>query len=450
MGLVNVLGSFLFNTTYDDLPQKAISGAKERILDYIGAVFYAYGKGYQEPMLSVLRSYNGNEESTVIGEGVKLPCSFAALVNSVYNNQISDGSRFSGQHPSCVIIPATLASAEAKSIERPVSGKELILAVALGYEVMIRIGKAMHPSHYMRGFTSTCSTGPIGAAAAVSKVLNLSAQQVTEALAIATTMGQGLHAATKAPHPLYSFQVGRASEAGVLCAIMAQHNLKGSGEILEEGFFPAFSDKYDVHLVEEGLGQDYQLPKTYIKLYGGIRAMHAPIDAAVHVVKKHNIELNDIEKIHLKTVAFTLSVQIPNPQNARQAEYSIEFGIACALVCGDVFPDRFTEAMIGDKGVREIMKRVTVEHDPDLDLEFPQKRPSVVEITTKRGEVFSFRIEHARGEHENPLSRAELVNKFHRLAGSVVDEGGRQRLIDYLACLETQANLNDLFPMLKA
>ena len=99
-------------------------------------------------------------------------------------------------------------------------------------------------------------------------------------------MGHGLQAADRAPYPTFSFQTGRASEAGVLSALVARAGLKGSDDILEEGFFPAFSDRYDLGTIEKRLGEEYAIKNTYIKLHGGCRHMHGPIDAALYLKKK--------------------------------------------------------------------------------------------------------------------------------------------------------------------
>ena len=167
MGIATILGSWVHRTSYEDLPSDVVTVAKERILDFLGTAFDSYTRYPLTPVIKILQAYSAKEEATVIGEGVKLPCGSAAMVNSAYN--ISDGSRYTGAHPACVVVPPALAAAE---LRQPVSGKELILAIVLGYEVMLRIGRAMYPSSHNRGFSPTTIHGPMGAAAAVGKILN--------------------------------------------------------------------------------------------------------------------------------------------------------------------------------------------------------------------------------------------------------------------------------------
>jgi len=295
MGIARMLGSYVYNASYDDLPQDVVDCTKDRILDFVGTAFNQYWRYPATPVIKVLKAYGGKEEATVIGEGIKLPCGFAAMVNSYYD--ISDGSRFAGGHPACITIPAALTVAETRCSTKAVSGKELILAIVLAYEVSLRIGQAMYPSVHKRGFQPTTVRGPMGVAAATSKILGLDEESTISAISIAALMGGGLQAAGLASTPLMSFQIGRFAEDGILSALVAQAGLrttepmfKGSDEILEEGFFRAFSDEYNLDEIGKDLGRSYAIAKTYLKIHHCCRHMHAPIDAALYIKNKYNIE----------------------------------------------------------------------------------------------------------------------------------------------------------------
>jgi 2-methylcitrate dehydratase PrpD len=449
MGITNILGSWVHRTSYNDLPPHIVNLAKDRILDFLGTAFDSYSRYPLTPVMKVLQSYQSKEEATVIGEGVKLPCSFAAMLNSAYN--ISDGSRFTGAHPACVVVPAALAVAEFQNQKKDVSGKDLILAVVIGYEVMLRIGAAMYPSSHKRGFSPTTIHGPMGAAAAVGKILNLDEKSIINSLSIASLMGHGLQAADRAPYPTFSFQTGRAAESGVLCALVAQAGLQGSDEILEEGFYPAFSDEYQLEKVSQDLGKDYAISRTYIKLHGGCRHMHAPIDAALYLKNTYHLDWENIERIQVKTYSTALAVcNIKNPQNGHEAEYTIQFSVPIALLFGDASPDRFSDSMLLDHRVQELMGKVAVELDPEMDRDYPQRRPAWIEILTKDGQKFDHWQESAKGEPENPLSPSEREEKFHFMASRTVDEKNRYKIIHFLSGLESENKITDLFPLLKA
>jgi len=449
MGVAKILGSFVYESSYEDLPENVVAVTKERALDFLGTAFDSYWRYPMTSVIELLQKFSGKEEATVIGEGSKLSCSFAAMVNSAYN--ISDGSRFTGAHPACVIVPAALAASEVACSARPVSGKELILAIALGYEIMLKIGRSMYPSSHNRGFSPTTIHGPMGAAAAVSKILGLDEERIMHAISIASLLGHGLQAADRAPYPTFSVQTGRASEGGVLSALFAQAGLKGSDEILEEGFFPAFSDEYHLSIIENGLGKEYEIANTYIKIHGGCRHMHGPIDAALYIRNKYNIEWQDIEQITVRIYSTALAVcNIEKPKNGRQAEYTIQFGVPVALIYGDASPDRFADSVLRDGRVQQLMQKIKVELDSELDREYPQKRITIVEITTKDGSAFSYRLDCAKGEPEDPLSRSKIEEKFNYMASKAINEASRAEIIDFMNRLETINDIEGFFPLLKA
>jgi len=448
MGLVNTLGSFVHETSYDDLPHAVINSTKERLLDFLGGVLSEYKHNIHKPIFEVLRTYGGNKESTVIGRNVKLPRGFAALINSSMSSEMGDGSRFAGLHPGPVVIPAALAMSEAKTTV--ISGKDLILAIALGYEVMIRVGRAMNPSAVKRGFFLTGIAGPLGSAAAAGKIINLDEASMINSLSIAAISGSGLLEAFKAPHPFVLISIARACEAGIICALLAQNGVKGNDTILEEGFIPAFSDDYDLDLITRDLGRDYMIPKTYIKMYGGCRHIHAPIDAVLYIVKEHNIGLEEIEKIRVKTYSVALDLTIETPKSGDDAMFNIPFGISAGLIYGNVFSDKFTERNLRSKQIQELMRRVTVEHNPELDTEYPEKRGTMVEIITKDGGTFSHKLDFARGEPECPFSKSEIEDKFEYLVSKAIDAETRQKLIYFVNKLETVEEISSLFALLKA
>jgi len=380
MGVASILGSYVAKASYEDLPQDVITATKERTLDYLGTAFDTYRKSPKDMVVRVLKTYGGQQESTVIGEGIKLPCAFAAMINSAYN--LSDGSRFSGQHLAVCVVPAALAASEARCSTKTVNGRELILAIVLGYEVMLRIGQSMHPSAHIRGFHPTVIHGTFGAAAAVSKILGLDEESTKNAISIAGTMSNGVQAAARAPRPLIDLQTGRAAESGVLSALVAREGLKGSDDILEKGFFPAFSDEYNLDIIEKNLGQDH--------------------------------------------------------------------AVAAALLYDAVPTDRFRDGTVWNEQVQHLMGKTVEEHDPELDKEYPQKRPESVEITTRGGEIFSHRVDLPKGEPENPLPQSEIENKFHYMSEPVINEETRGKIIDFINTLETREDITGLFPLFKA
>ncbi|MFC2051940.1 MmgE/PrpD family protein [Chloroflexota bacterium] len=429
MGLVNVLSSFVCQTSYDDLPPAVVSAAKLRIFDYMGGA------------MGELLEYGGNNKSAAIDE-TKLPCIF---------NDMADGHRFSGSHPATITVPAALRMAEAKAKTGGISGKDFILAVTLGYEVMLRIGRAINPSAVERGFHITTVVGPFGSTTVAGKLIGLDEAGMADALSISAITGAGLLAAVKAPKPMVDTQVGRACQAGIFCALRAQSGVKGYDMILEDGFLKAFSDEYNLDGITKDLGKEYMVTQSYLKVYGGCRHYTPPIDATLHIMKGKSISPTDIEQIRVKVYAVALSpnLHIEKPKTCTDAKFNAHYNIAMALVYDHCSVDKYTEENIKDERVQKLVRQITVEHDPELDKGYPEKRGAKVEITTKQGEQFSHSVDLAKGEPEFPYSKTELEDKFRYETHDLISENTKQSVIDFVDELETVEDVSSLFTLMK-
>jgi len=447
MGLVNILSGYVCQTSYDDLPDAVITATKDRIIDFFGVALSGYKSNVHKPALKALERYHTSNGASVIGEDVKLPCDLTAFINSSLCLDMTDGSRAAALHPGPVVIPAALAAAE---VADKASGKDLMLAIALGYEVMIRVGRAMNPSAVKRGFHPTSIVGPLGSAVAAAKIMNLNETCMSNILSIAAVSGSGLLDALRAPEPFAQVQVARACHAGVLAVLLGQSGIKGRDSILEGAFMPAFSDQYNLELVTTDLGKDYMIPKTYIKMHAGCRHIHAPIDAALHIVSSNGINWRDIQQISVRTYSVALDLEVEEPKTGDEAKFNIPFGVAVALVHGDAFVDKFTDQNLKDKQVQKLMTTVTVERDPDLDRGYPLKRGAIVEITAKGGSVFRHAVDLARGEPECPYSKSEIEDKFKYLTSGIIDLEVGQRIMEFVNRLETTGGISSLFMWLKA
>lgn len=449
MDLINTFSNFLCQRSYDNLPEPVVSSTKSRILDFLSVAFSGCERNIHKPVLQAFQTYNETGEATVIGEGVKLRCGDAAFVNSsMCSGDMADGARVAGLHPGPVVIPAVLATSEFLGKKRAVSGQDLIVAVSLGYEVMIRVGIAMNPSAVKRGFHLTSITGGLASTAAVGKITKLNEEEMANALSIACIWGAGLLAALKAPEPFSQMQVARACEMGIRSVSFAQSGVTGIEGILEEAFLPAFCDEYQLDLVAKDLGEDFMIPKTYVKMHAGCRHVHAPMDAACYIVNKHNLDWRDIEEIRVKTYSVALVSEIADPKTGEEAKFNMPFAIAVLLIYGDAFVDKFSTQNLQDQRIQNVMGKITVEHDPELDREFPAKRGTRVEMKTKDGRTLSHAIDIAKGEPENPYSKAEVEKKFDQLASWLMDSQTRQKTLEFINRLETIEDISHLFTWL--
>jgi 2-methylcitrate dehydratase PrpD len=445
MKIAQALGDFIAKTAFQDLPSQAVEAAKDRILDLFGVALTGYQLGEHKHLFNVVRK-DGNPESTIIGEGVKVPCNVATLVNgSMANLFIADGSRAAAGHPSAVVIPASLALAERERVK----GMDLILAVVLGYEAMIRVGSAMLPGCAQRGFHPTSVTGSIGSAAASGKLLKLDAVRMAHAISVAADLGAGFIAGFKAGDYLAELQAARAAEAGVLAVFLAQDGFKGYEEFFEEAYFRAYADKYSPELVTRDLGKQFAIVNTYVKQHWACGHLLAPIDCTLELLKKYKIRASDVDRVNIYTYSAAFTTEILDPPTGKDAGFSAPFIVSLLLLEGAIPPASFNDDKVKDQRVQELMKKVHTQADPESDKLYPQKRRVTVEILTKDGKKYSQKVDAFKGEPDWPLTRKEIQTKFTNLSSPVIGEERAQEVVDYISRLEEKDSIQDLGPLLK-
>jgi 2-methylcitrate dehydratase PrpD len=440
--LAEQLGGFVARSRHGTLPAEVTQAVRLRVLDVLAASCSGVLAGNHARLLSLLPEQGSvGIWGTTQGRSLR----DAAIINSAvaHSTYFEDGSRYTGGHPSSAVIPAAMALAQV----RKASGPALIAAVANGYEVFLRLGRAIYPSTVRRGFQSTAILAAPATAAAAATLLELPADRAAHAIAIACSHGAGLKAALKSAdsQPL---QVGRSCEGGLLAALYAEQGATGAADIFETGFFPAFAGPADAAAAARGLGTRWHIDETYLKAHGGCRGNHAPIDAVSEALRRQETTPEQIAAIEVKVDTVTYAAAIEPPRNADQAQFSIAFSIAVMLVAGDATPARYTDAMLSDARVRALMARIAVSADAALDAGYPDRRPADVAIRLHDGRVLRQVLDHARGEPENPMSKDDIAAKFQAVAAPLYGAAcGAIR--DGVLGLESASSLDALAALLR-
>lgn len=440
--LADELGKFVSRTRYVDLPPEIIGAAKMRVLDLLAAALVGFRLRIYRPLYEIL---GGKGEATVWGEGRKYPLRDAVLLNSfmAHSTYLEDGSRFTGGHPSSVVIPAALTLAETMHS----AGKDVIQAVVAGYDIFIRLGKAIYPSTVVRGFQSTAVLGALASAAACSSLMKSDEEDCRNSLAIACNLGVGLKDALKASGS-QPIQVGRSCEGGLLSALFAMKGAQGSDTIFENGFLKSFADHPKTADILVGLGKDYLIKETYLKIHGGCRGNHAPTDVILSLMKKQNIACQDIARIEVRADSVTMAAEIHEPKDGKQSQFSIPFSIAVAVLEGNASIYQFTDEKVADPKVRSMMKKIRVEIDTGLDKDYPDKRGACGEIVLKDGRKFSNSLDNARGEPEDPLAPEEIEEKFTLLTRDILGQK-TDRVLRKVRRLEEMRDVSELIEELR-
>jgi 2-methylcitrate dehydratase PrpD len=200
----------------------------------------------------------------------------------------------------------------------------------------------------------------------------------------------------------------------------------GADEIFEGGFFKAFAGASPADDVVKALGTRFHIDETYVKVHGGCRGNHAPVDAVSVVIRDHDVRAQDIRRIVLRVDSVTYAADIHAPLDGTQAQFSAPFAVASMLVFGDASSARYTDASLADPLVRELMQRIEVEVEHEFDEGYPDIRPAAVEITMVDGQTHSGYVRNARGEPEDPFTHQEIEDKFYALMRGVLPDGGAQ------------------------
>jgi 2-methylcitrate dehydratase PrpD len=414
MGLSHSLANFIETTSFEVLPQDVVEFTKLCILDWYGSALAGKDKPAIKKIAEMVEEMGGNPQATLVTGGTSSVAQ-AALVNGASSHivELDDIHKGSIIHAATVVIPAALATAEWKNC----TGKELITAVAIGYEVCYRIGEAVSPSHYYY-WHNTATCGTFGAAAATAKLMQLSNEQIVHTLGSAGTQAAGLWefiedgAMSKQLHP------GKASYNGVISSLLGEKDFTAAKRILEgdRGFFKAMSDEYDESKITDELGKTFKITENSFKVHASCRHTHAVIDLILDIVKEHKTNDKTLEKINIQTYQTALTItDNPNPNTVYASKFSLQFCAALAYTrCQATLAD-FNEDSLYDDEIRSVMEQVEVSVSPTIESAYPEKWGAEVEVSFTNGNHYTKQSDYPKGDPENAVSSVELQDKFRAL-----------------------------------
>ncbi|HOV85355.1 MAG TPA: MmgE/PrpD family protein [Syntrophobacteraceae bacterium] len=411
------LADFIDSVRYEDLPGETVRSARLAFLDWLGSAARGGLEAPAKMAAAVLRNQGGAPQSTLLPYPEKTSCLNAALANGIASHivELDDVHRGSILHAGAAILPAAFAAAEMVHAD----GRRLIEAVVAGYEVAVRLGEAVSPSHYFFWHnTGTCGT--FGSCAAAGKLLGLDRRQKVWALGNAGTQAAGLWeflrdgAMSKHLHP------GKAAYNGLLAALLAKEGFTGAEAVIEgeKGFCRAMAPAFDLSKITEGLGAPpYKIQENSFKIHASCRHTHPAVDLVLDLSAKHGIDSREVLSVTVRTYRTALNIiRNPAPRTVFDARFSLPFCVALALKRGRCGLSDFTRENLLDSEIRTLMSRVHLEPDEELDALHPARWGAVVEIKTRSVGPFSARTDFPRGDPENPVDEETLVSKFRLLA----------------------------------
>jgi len=441
MTIAEQFADYIYHTSYDDIPKDIQRFAKLCILDWIGVTLGGSKEPVSDILLSLIDIMGGNPHATIIGKRVKTNALFAALINGTMSHALDfdDTHKGAGIHPSVCLAPAAVAVAEYKKA----SGKDLITAFIIGFEVAARIGIAAGQTHYEDGWHATATIGRFSAMASAAKLMGLSPEQIVNAFGITGTQVSGLREVFGTMSK--PFHAGKAAMDGILSIALARRNFDSSHEIFEGrfGLKTVFSPKSEYNDMLTGLGKQFHIQDIAFKPYASALATHSTIQTIEAMRKEENINGADVEEIQIEFGPLPFSVvNRKNPQKVLEGKFSVQHCAAIALIRGRVGRDMFNSTELNDPQIMAMRDRINVLLNPELT-----RFETIVTVKTKQGNTLKEFIKESKGSPGVPLTFPEMKEKFIDLATSVIPTENAEKIIEKIGRLQEIEDVNEIISL---
>lgn len=435
--------SYICQNTFDDLPQGVILRAKEVLSDSLGVIAAGSQEEEVKGLIGRIVRPGDPQMATLIGAGLRTESLKAGLINGTAGTflELDEGNQFARGHPGIHIVPAVLAVAE----EKRLSGKEVLNALVLGYEVGARIGIAckirmsMHPHG---------TWGTVGAAVAVGKLLGYNERAMKEIINVSSSLSLSTSRKTMLEggtvRNVYS---GVSGLMGILAWHLVESGFTGERDGLSTVFGSVVSETFVLEKMTEKLGERFEIARNYFKRHACCRYNHATLDAINTITAKlpeGRIQPEDIAKVEVMTYSLAAQLCDQNPRNMLAGKFSIPFAVATSLVHGDTGISSFSEQAVNDPNIRALAQRVEVVEAPELTAMMPARRPSRVRITLKDGRELDAESFVNKGDLEDPYTAEELQEKYYGLTDPIWGHETAEKVHAKVMALEDVGDINEM------
>lgn len=467
MGVTEQLARFALETPAITFEGALIASAKLRFLDTIGITVAGSREDSTRIALDTVRHLGGNPHASVIAHSERTSAPLAGFVNGIAaHSQEYDDFTKGVTHVSVVLVPGTLAIGE----ELGVSGRELLEAFVVGFEVDARLARGMRPALFDRGWHPNGIVGAMGVAAASCRVLRLDNKRTRMALGIAASQAQALRKNVGSMGK--AFHIGHGIRNGIFAAQLAANGFEVDPDIIEAGessvggherfgMAEAFcgAGNYDLERMTAALGQEWELAKdtTIVCFHPGSTAPASTIDAVLELTAAHDLQAAAVERIVLECTPQALANacyrEAPDPYRAR---YCLPWSVAVALIDRQAGLAQYTQERIDRGDVQPLMQRVEVLVPADLAHHRGQWGENGVNwgemrltVRLKDGRTFKHARSHARGWSEQPANWADVAQKFSECCEGILGKAQRDEVLAMLGELERLPNVRELTSALR-
>ena len=383
--------------------------------------------------------------STVVYYGDQVSPEQAAFINAGFGHaqDFDDTDVQSRIHASGIMIPTAFAVGEAVDA----SGLQVGNALAIGMEIMSRLGSAV-PSSHIRGFHTPDVVGPFGAAITTGLLLNLNAGQMVNAMGIAGSFSGGVEEYTRTGGAIKRYLPGIAAIAGIKAAYLAKEGLTGPPSVIEghHGICNTFDDGTYISKITDKLTEEYVILNTAFKPYNCCYAIHAALEAFVSVCHEHNIQPDDIKDVEVGSSKFVVDHvgSIREPDTVVEAQFSLSFMLALSLVKSPPGEYDVTDEVVQNKDIRLLASKISMIVDKIAEQEQAESMSSNVKVTTNAGDQFQKRVRFSKGTTQNPMTLEELKTKFRNNLQPICSATKIESLLELIAKFDTLKNIKML------
>jgi 2-methylcitrate dehydratase PrpD len=459
------LGQFAASLRGDALPRDIKITLGELLLDYVRVASIGAAMPWSAWADAYMAGLGGQGRAAVLFRPQRRDAVRAAFLNATYAGSIDADDTHVGSmlHPGAIVFSAALALAD----EVGADGKDFIAAVAAGYEAMIRIGLAIQPSHFQRGFQSTATCGGFGAAVAAARLAFNSEpaadHRIASSIGLVASFAGGLTQFYKSGSTVKRIHAARAAENGVAAALLARQGFTGPEDILEgsNGFARAYADAADFGIVTDGLGDDYLLRGVTVKGHACSARVQAAVEGILDLGRSNRIDPDEVADVFVGIPAVILGrLTIPKPVDIQAAQMSLPHSAALAVAMAHSAEDGFAlavsdyESSLNDPRVKEIERRVRCEVDPEVEAATTAESvPARVIITMKDGTKHSAFVSAPKGSPSRPFTHGDHVARFRRELTKRLTEKACDEIVDIaenLADLDKIKRITDVLAVAPA
>lgn len=432
---LTTLAAFAADTTLAGLSAAARERARWIIADCVPVIAAGMQQREMQALVTKHLAEAAPGNAWVIGAGRRAAALDAALLNGTAGTwlELDEGNLFAKGHPGIQVVPAAVALAQ----ESGASGADLLLAVALGYELSSRVSRA---SNVKLSIHPHGTYGVMGAAIAAGKLKGFNAAQMLELVNCAATMGMATSRQTLLDGAtVRNIFTGHSGYMGLMAARLVECGFTGEVDSVSAVFGKILSDTFDPDRVVAGLGSEWLIAQSYFKLHPTGRYAHSAIDALEDLLAKvagGRLAVADIERIEVRAYMLAAMLAEKRVVSSFGARFSVPFALASILYHGRSGLQSFDDAAVANPQVQALAQRVDLQEDKSFSARFPAEQPVIVRIVMKDGVAHEGRCVVTKGEPANPHQPAELTGKFFDLGEPVWGKPLTQKLYDGLVRLE--------------